>query len=424
MEKKLNCFYDLASSPCSYDFFYFLTSAELYRVQRGFKELEVTFVSGPCFGYREDSLRTFEQNDMFFKNVIFPGAHLLESCKSIKWVNNLDELRVDQIDATQIFPRGYSVENRINTDYVGRGIISHFLMRRKPIRFTAPNYAKNIASQYMEQFKGKKVITLTARELKREDGGTRKINHAAWKEFFKNLNRKEYQPLVIRDTSYAFGREPLFEDVPELPTASIHLHTRMAIYEKSYVNFFKNNGVVVPAFHSSANCAWFNEFDESIPVLSRRWFGSNYGMIENSPVPMTTNNKIFVSASDSTSNIDIVFAKLNKIIEDGKSELLNEFISLNHVARSVSASLMQTCVNLKHGVFSEDTRLLKFMYNLIDKKVISFELQPFDLILDFEKNLKLPKGTALKICELDKTMRAYLPSGTPKKNRINSARAS
>ena len=68
--EKLFCFYDLMVSPCSYDFFYFLTSAELHRVQRGLKEMEIVFISGTNFGYRQDSLRTFEQNDMFFKNVI------------------------------------------------------------------------------------------------------------------------------------------------------------------------------------------------------------------------------------------------------------------------------------------------------------------------------------------------------------------
>ena len=65
--RSLNCFYDLSVSPCSYDFFAFLISAELHRVRNGFDSLKLIFVPGPEKGYRLDNLRTFEQNDNFFK---------------------------------------------------------------------------------------------------------------------------------------------------------------------------------------------------------------------------------------------------------------------------------------------------------------------------------------------------------------------
>ena len=68
--RSLNCFYDLSVSPCSYDFFAFLISAELHRVRNGFDSLKLIFVPGPEKGYRLDNLRTFEQNDNFFKNVV------------------------------------------------------------------------------------------------------------------------------------------------------------------------------------------------------------------------------------------------------------------------------------------------------------------------------------------------------------------
>ena len=66
MSKDLKCFYDFAVSPASYDFFTFLISAEICRKRRGFESISLFFIKGPVSGFRQDKIRTIEQNLTFF----------------------------------------------------------------------------------------------------------------------------------------------------------------------------------------------------------------------------------------------------------------------------------------------------------------------------------------------------------------------
>ena len=381
-----------------------MSSAELNRVQRNLDEIELIFIPGSNHGYRNDLIRTFEQNDMFFKNVILPGIHLLESCKSIKLLNNLEEVKTFEIDPLQVFPRGYSPFNRINHEYVGTGIVPFFIRRVNPIKFTAPYYARKLVSHYLEKFKEKKIITLTTRELDREDiNGTRKINYKGWNLFFNSLDKEKYQPIVIRDTSLSFGDKELFEGIPEFPAASIHLHTRIAIYEKAYLNFFKNNGTAVPAFRSSANCAWFNEFDNSNFVTSREWFQMNYGMLENSPLPMTTKNKVFFSGADNFNNISKLFESMIERTKNGNSENLNDFTNRENLKHSILAAIKHTVINMKYDVRPEDADLFKVINDLYEKGSLQWK-HPLQISLELEKDI-LPKGTTKRICEMEKSLK-------------------
>ena len=69
----LFCFYDMAVSPCSYDFFTFLYSAETCRLRRGLDNVKLIFIQGPKNRFRDDEVRTNEQNETFFDNVVIPG---------------------------------------------------------------------------------------------------------------------------------------------------------------------------------------------------------------------------------------------------------------------------------------------------------------------------------------------------------------
>ena len=79
----LYCFYDMQVSPCSYDFFTFLYSAEVCRIRRGLKSIKLILVKGQNHNFRQDQIRTQDQNETFFQNVIVPGISLLPSCESL-----------------------------------------------------------------------------------------------------------------------------------------------------------------------------------------------------------------------------------------------------------------------------------------------------------------------------------------------------
>ena len=158
--RSLNCFYDLSVSPCSYDFFAFLISAELHRVRNGFDSLKLIFVPGPEKGYRLDNLRTFEQNDNFFKNVLLNGPLLYKSCTSVVWLDKRLDVQSYLGNPHAVFPRGYSFI-KVRRDYVFHGIVSSYFRGDGPVFFEAPNYSKGLAQNYLKRFSvEKKIITL------------------------------------------------------------------------------------------------------------------------------------------------------------------------------------------------------------------------------------------------------------------------
>ena len=401
MKKVLKCYYDLDVSPCSFDFFHFLMAAELNRIHRKCDEIALIFVSGANCGYRNDRIRTHEQNDMFFKNVLWQGPHLLESCKSILWIDRESEIINFDKDSDLIFPRGYRLEApNQNLDYAALGIVTAFVRREKPAFLVAPNYARGFVKQFLENFSKKKIITLTTRELSREENGTRTINFREWEKFFDSLNKDQYQVLVIRDTSSAFLPNKLFEDIPEINVASTHLHFRMALYDSAFLNFFKNNGPLAPAFYSKANCVWFNEFDDDICALSRAWYEVNYGMNEGSSFPMTTKNKILFWGKENQSRIASCIDKMNDIYNSGESLSLNDFSSHKNFLYSINASIRYTFFNIRHGALPEDIALFQLLRVMVSKGHIQMD-DPLKMLAE-SKEIQIPNETLNQIANYDR----------------------
>ena len=145
----LNAIYDLKIAPCSYDFFAFLLSAEAHRKRNGFDKINLIFTPGDKKGFRNDNLRSHEQNTQFFLNVILPGGHFLKSVVGINWISNRNEFLKLNILENNIFPRGYSINNP-KTDYVMRGLVTSYFREEEPVLFHTPEYSINIARKILE----------------------------------------------------------------------------------------------------------------------------------------------------------------------------------------------------------------------------------------------------------------------------------
>ena len=141
--KTLFCFYDMAVSPCSYDFFTFLYSAEICRIRRGLSDIKLIFVHGTEGKFRKDNIRTQQQNETFFNNVILPGISLLPSCESFMWLNR-QEISFQSLPAQNIFPRGYTL-NQPTSEYVAHALVASLLRKDTPGFLKAPSYSRKIA---------------------------------------------------------------------------------------------------------------------------------------------------------------------------------------------------------------------------------------------------------------------------------------
>jgi hypothetical protein len=390
--------YDLSVSPCSYDFFQFLVSAELHRKRYGFASIQLIFLPGPKNGYRQDSIRTDEQNEMFFKNVILPGTSVLPSITSVLQYDNRSDFILPQRPLHAIYPRGFKVIAPV-ADYVLSGVAAGFFRGEGVAIFEAPGYAKDIASKMLAKIGGdKKIVTLTTRELARDDSGTRTIQKEVWRDFFATIDRNIFQPVIIRDTATAFTSDPFFNDIPEINAASIHLPLRLAKYEESYLNYFKNNGPAVFGYYSRANAIIFNEFDDKHIALSADWHKNNYGMNRGSQNPLPLQNIKIVYGVET---VDVLkealagrIAKLNCEITD-----VNPFKDADNMVLTLLTSLNYMVQNLKFGVLPEDAFTVKIAQQVIKNHNLDWDLESF--ITELESK-GWPKNLWGQIVELGK----------------------
>ena len=105
----LYCFYDLAESPASYDFFTYMQLAELHRKRHNLSNLFFIFVPGQKNGFRDDDLsKNTTQRYAIMRNVIIPSCWLLPSCKGIAWLQHRDEANLFFEKANgRVFPRNH-----------------------------------------------------------------------------------------------------------------------------------------------------------------------------------------------------------------------------------------------------------------------------------------------------------------------------
>ena len=370
MNKRLHCFYDLAVSPCSFDFFQFLIIAEINRIRDNFNEIELTFISGPNHGFREDNLRTYEQNEQYFQNVIWPGCQLLPSIKSVKLETDRKRVEILHLDPSTIFPRGYSIIHPIN-DYICNGITTSHFLGEDTINFKAPDYAIKSASKFINNTKNKKILILSTRELERDDNlGVRSIEHNVWKDFLTSLDSDEWIKIVIRDTNSSFSSEKLFDEIVEADFASYHLHLRFALYELSNINIFKSNGPAILSLYGNLTpTVMFLEFDNTVTAMSQNWFRGTLGMVKGSQFPLTRKNNLIIWEKENKENL----IKAINIIEGNSSikyKYDNDYFNIENLLYTTEVAINYTLKNMLYDIRKVDLKIFRKYDTLVERKIM------------------------------------------------------
>ena len=90
----------------------------------------------------------------------------------------------------------------------------------------------------------RKVVTINLREA--PYWNARNSNLEAWAKFARSLDPSLYYPVFIRDTYSALDPvPPELEGLNLFPEIPWHIDLRAALYEKSYLNLFVNNGPAI-----------------------------------------------------------------------------------------------------------------------------------------------------------------------------------
>jgi len=400
MPKNLICIYDLSCSPCSYDFIAFLISAELHRKRYSLDSIELVFVAGPKSGFRDDTIRTNEQNNEFFYNVLIPSTSLLKSCSSVHHFSDSKKLQKFLDNSEHIFPRGYSVKNPI-ADYTFGGITTAHFRSENPVFLKAPEYSIKMARSFLESIStNKKFILLTTREILRDDLGTRSIKPAVWKDFFSKLDLDVFHPLIIRDTKFSFSNSKIIDGIQEVPYASIHLPFRMAINELAYISLFKNNGPSMINLFGNCNTVYFNEYDDRFDVLSQNWFKTHYGMNIGAQYPLTSMNKLVVWSGESTELIKKSIETIRNACSKNLTKTPHDFINKKNLAYTTEVALKKTILNIKSGLIEEDWTVFLKYNSYLNSGILNGE-KPFQLIKRLQEQNVIPRDSLKRLYEID-----------------------
>ena len=319
--------------------------------------MKLIIVHGTKEYFRDDQIRSIDQNKTFFHNVIIPGIALLPSCNSFMWIRR-EEINLQDLDPTFIFPRGYAPLQPVS-EYVAHELVCARIRNDEVSYLKAPDYAKKIVNEFIKSLpQEREVITLTMRELDRDDpNNSRRVSADVWSKAIDHL-ANDFNIVVVRDTG-ASHTEKKLDNSFECPEASLHLHFRMALYELSFTNFIKNTGPGVLLLYGMVNCRYFGELDNDIVAVSESWFENNFGMTKGGQYPMTTASKRFVWESENFEEIISLAMKTNK--NEKLSNQLNEINHSGDLLPSLSIALRQLLKNLNHNLLEEDINLFKSM---------------------------------------------------------------
>lgn len=211
----LNCVYDLAVSPPTFDFVSFLVACEIERIHKKEDSIKVYIVSGPDNGFRKDNLppRDPELRWRMLGTIVVPMCQLLPSCSGV------DGVEAHEVEAH--FPRLWSKFNRVPC-YGTKLIMSAAKHGLCPLTIG-------------ERIKDENLITITLRQA--HYWPSRNSNVEAWHAAAQHLQDKGYEVRIIPDE--ATVKRPGFIYDKE---AEFDLIRRSRLYERARLNLFVNGG--------------------------------------------------------------------------------------------------------------------------------------------------------------------------------------
>ena len=406
-ENYLNCFYDFAVSPAYSDFFTYLQLAELHRIRYSFKKIRIIFVPGPKKGFRDDTLRTTESNELMTRNVLLPACHLLKSCDSILWLDQRELAQGMLSNPKAVFPRDYTLQNPVN-DYMDSGIQCAFLRDEVISHFTAPPEKHKAAQAFIKSVCGnKKAITITMREAEHDASPRRSINEPEWLKFFDKLDLDIYQPIIIRDTACAFADDNVFAGYPQAPVASIDLLFRNALYENAYLNCFCCVGSYSLAVYSKCNSLVFKYCDNSVYATSEKFLKEALGLTYGDQRPITGKRTVMAWEDDDTDVIEAYFNFMVEQIESGidLSEQHN-IGSTKQAINTINVAIRYVFNKFNRSVAAED---LKVLYRIQQISEILKESSDWNYnlktLITQNEGKAVPEGTLDRIKQLEETVK-------------------
>ena len=277
-DKILYAFNDLTVSKVTFDFVTFIQLAAFHCKRYGYTKIHFVFTPGPKNGFRNDDLPPNDADSLrgMLRNLALPACWLRPECVGVSYLATREETKFFLAECEDnIFPRDYTVENPV-PDYMWPGINATLIRGEEMTPLVAPKEAQIQAAAYCELVSNnRKLITITLRESSYYTERNSQIPE--WKKFIDSIDKSKYAVVIVRDTEKTFS-PALFEGIPECSLASYDIGFRTALYEKSYLSMFTNNGTLSIACHAFVPYLSFGMKNESHHASSIGFFKNILGL--------------------------------------------------------------------------------------------------------------------------------------------------
>ena len=320
IDKTLYCFYDLAVSPPTYDFFPFLQLSELHRRRYELDNICFVFVPGSKDGFRDDMRhpRNSSERRAWMRNIVMPACYLLESCKQIIWLKGRDEaIYFLERSKSNVFPRSYSLDSSVG-DYSHRGIVAAYVRGEKIAEIKeTPEYTRMVNSYLAGRVTPQKLITVTIRDV--DDSPSRNTNDFEWRTFLQRLDPQKYKIIIIPDTSKVWQENNVLSDFEHCELASINLLFRTALYRRAYLNMAVNTGPVDLAYFSKSPFLCFKPITDGVISTTSGFWLQWMGLEVGDQYPSARQNQIIVWQDDTAECLEEEFYRFVSKLEQDES---------------------------------------------------------------------------------------------------------
>ena len=235
---RLIAIYDTtAGGAVTYDFAFFLASAEAFGLKHGVSSFSVCIIkkdiSATGFGLYSTIVDSY--SSMWrLEQIVVPLINLYPACISYTVLplserSNIGDLIKEQI----VFPRFYNGRFRPNLEY---SQMYSLLNEDRFTGFLAPKQGGRYIKLWMEQNKLiKPIVTIVLRNYGYDS--SRNSNVDEWIKFAEWVSNEGFIPVFVPDTDTSFIEDVRFDGFVVFREVCWNMGLRMALYEKAYLNF-------------------------------------------------------------------------------------------------------------------------------------------------------------------------------------------
>jgi len=269
--------YDIEKHPISFDISFFLQAAEIERKRLGADKLLIRIIN-PANIEHQPGISKEVDSVVDSRARLFRIFHICtQMCEMLP---NAAVLSVkDRLIMEMLSPAMGNIMHYPHADVAHHSEYYRHVNNFPQLLtgFEASIEATRFIDRWLDSFvKGRKLICVTLRQYRVDE--KRNSNIAAWSEFLAGLDKNIYAIAVLPDTDHihefhnsSLGIYPTFE------AACFDVDLRFALYERSYLNMFVNNGpAVASTMNKKIRYLLFKIIEESVPHCSEdflKWCG-------------------------------------------------------------------------------------------------------------------------------------------------------